>query len=665
MTSQSMDIAVLSKDQSLALVKIFLNASLACICHTRELINWESACFRKRYVDHISLKGDSVYESFCSSDPPSPGSSQEIRVLARGHDHRANALLNMIERGVFRAIEEAYLDVLQVFITIPAGKSQSIQETYTYSFTYFENAVASVEWKEQQQFLSLADAQRSFKTAIRSLLRSIQDLPSLQDQCSLGMSMAYNDSCPRKYEPEGFMDASDDRILAEDWAKLWEEPTDGTSAFEAAHHSVTIAARNPTSSRQTASQVKDTAISRQLQQLQKTSSGRHPGLVSTLPLPATPYKQNQEVIRDALVTPDQLIETRSTRSSTRQIHTSPEEQQRPSEGINSAAYVPAAQPAANPLRGLTIQSANRRKRNIIPEKMAKVIVQAHCLDFEAEDGLTFFDSVQLDRGILYRIDRSTTVCCDCGDQQQRGLMVYCHLCDSSQHAVCYGLSSLRPRSRPDQHLCYSCLLLPEDPDKVQGMSVNVHIRLALTYIADLQYNTFIAKDPGFCDAVFGNVEDIDFLRQRLIERLVRENIVAGDVSDKLVILAHDEEGLNRLRNEYLDPLANVAHLYRLTTSKNENKTLEGELRAYSGGREYKFGVGVEDKVLYNSLGEPVVCWGYFAEADGNNNNKTIVQQSKRKAGGTNGGHEPSPRRRKISISRAFIALDRSTPLHED
>jgi hypothetical protein len=69
--------------------------------------------------------------------------------------------------------------VLQVFITTPAGKSQSIQETYTYSFTYFENAVASVEWKEQQQFLSLADAQRSFKTAIRSLLRSIQDLPSI------------------------------------------------------------------------------------------------------------------------------------------------------------------------------------------------------------------------------------------------------------------------------------------------------------------------------------------------------------------------------------------------------------------------------------------------------------------------------------------------------
>jgi hypothetical protein len=478
------------------------------------------------------------------------------------------------------------------------------------------------------------------------------------------MSLAYNDNCPQKYEPEGFVDASNDRILAEDWAKIWEEPTTGTSAFEAAHHSVTIAARNSTAGIQTASQARDTAISRQIQQLQKTSSGRHPGLVSTLPLPATPHKQNQEPTGGALATPDRLIETRSTRSSARQIHRSAEEQQRPSEGMSSIADSAVAEPPANPLKGLAIHSANRRKRNIIPEKMAKVIVQAHCLDFDAEDGLTFFDSVQLDRGIIYRIDRSTTVCCDCGDQQQRGLMVYCHLCDSSQHAVCYGLSSLRSSSRPDQHLCYSCLLLPEDPDKVQGMSVNVHMRLALTYIAGLQDNTFNAKDPGFCDAVFGNVEDIDFLRQRLVERLVRKNIVAGDVSDKLVILAHDEEALNRLRNDYLDPLANVAHLYRMTTSKTETNSLQGELRAYTGGREYKFGVGVEDKVLYNSLGEPVVCWGYFADADGNNKKNTVAKQLKRKAS-TNGGHEPSPRRRKISISRAFIALDRSTPLEED
>lgn len=95
-SSQLSDRDVLSKDQSLALVKIFLNASVACICHTRELIDWEADCFRKRYVDQISLNTDNMYESFCNVDPSVVGSSQEIRVLVRGCDDKSDALLDMI-----------------------------------------------------------------------------------------------------------------------------------------------------------------------------------------------------------------------------------------------------------------------------------------------------------------------------------------------------------------------------------------------------------------------------------------------------------------------------------------------------------------------------------------------------------------------------------------
>lgn len=80
---------------------------------------------------------------------------------------------------MFNAIEKTYLDVLQIFITTSSGSSKAIQETYTYSFTYLDNAVASVEMKEYEQFLSLKDAQRSFKTGIRNLLRSLKDLPVL------------------------------------------------------------------------------------------------------------------------------------------------------------------------------------------------------------------------------------------------------------------------------------------------------------------------------------------------------------------------------------------------------------------------------------------------------------------------------------------------------
>jgi hypothetical protein len=82
------------------------------------------------------------------------------------------------ERGVFEAIEKAYLDTLQVFITDSADNT-TIRETYTYSFSYYGNVVSSVEHKEQQQYLCLSDAQRSLKAAIRCLLRAIKDLPRL------------------------------------------------------------------------------------------------------------------------------------------------------------------------------------------------------------------------------------------------------------------------------------------------------------------------------------------------------------------------------------------------------------------------------------------------------------------------------------------------------
>ena len=95
---QHSDHTILSIDQSLALVKIFLNSSVACICHTRELIDWESDCFRKRYVDQISLESDGIYDDFCGTAPAAPGSSQEVRVLVRGSNEKADALLDMIVR---------------------------------------------------------------------------------------------------------------------------------------------------------------------------------------------------------------------------------------------------------------------------------------------------------------------------------------------------------------------------------------------------------------------------------------------------------------------------------------------------------------------------------------------------------------------------------------
>jgi hypothetical protein len=86
----------LTAEQSLALVKIFVNSSIACICYSRGLLEWSSDCFRKRFIADVDLncKPEKIYDNFCHVDSSSTEPSQEIRVLVRSSNKRANSVLD-------------------------------------------------------------------------------------------------------------------------------------------------------------------------------------------------------------------------------------------------------------------------------------------------------------------------------------------------------------------------------------------------------------------------------------------------------------------------------------------------------------------------------------------------------------------------------------------
>ena len=90
----------LSQAGSLALVQIFLNTSLACIAHARELIPWTSSCFRTRYIDQINLddqpNGQNLYSSFQAMTSKGVSEGQEIKILVRGGHRRADQMLDML-----------------------------------------------------------------------------------------------------------------------------------------------------------------------------------------------------------------------------------------------------------------------------------------------------------------------------------------------------------------------------------------------------------------------------------------------------------------------------------------------------------------------------------------------------------------------------------------
>ena len=89
------------------------------------------------------------------------------------------------ESGVFDALARSYLDVLHVFVTSNAKHDSPILETYTYTFEYRENHVANIRIGETGKVFSLIDSQKSFKAAIRALLRTMKELPPLPSLISL------------------------------------------------------------------------------------------------------------------------------------------------------------------------------------------------------------------------------------------------------------------------------------------------------------------------------------------------------------------------------------------------------------------------------------------------------------------------------------------------
>jgi len=65
-----------------------------------------------------------------------------------------------------------------MFVT-KAAEPLTILETYSFVFTYTQGRVISIELTPTKRSLVLENFQKSFKGAIRTLLRSLKELPRL------------------------------------------------------------------------------------------------------------------------------------------------------------------------------------------------------------------------------------------------------------------------------------------------------------------------------------------------------------------------------------------------------------------------------------------------------------------------------------------------------
>ncbi|KIX96602.1 uncharacterized protein Z520_07868 [Fonsecaea multimorphosa CBS 102226] len=637
----------LSQAEGLAVVQIFLNASLACIAHARELIPWTSPCFRTGYVDQITLEddppgGESLYSAFQGlTSEKTVGEGQEIKLL---------------EQGVFDALHRSYLDSLRVFVTKATESQPVIVETYHFAFAYDHGRVTGVRLSPLDQAFVLENVHKSFKAAIRALLRSLRNLPRLPARRKLGMSLTYNETCPMVYQPPGFVDK--DEYQEEEGGAMCEallrRDEDVVGALECGHHQVRVAVRLQSAQREESSiDLQDTEMSRQLQAMQKTSSSRSNNLVSTLrdSLPGLKRPRTGPIPgakRPRASYPDKVSNDESVPHNV---------------GINLATGLQSLEKPTfrSPESGQGIVSRDHPAPKSTPQgsalclcitKLTELLIHCHAIQSGKTSGSeNVFDHGLLAEGKIKRLHRSSRVNCECGSQHGSSSMLYCEVCDGWQHSKCYGRDKSLTSATISEHFCYTCLLSSERPDPSKSPLLITLLRMAVGYLTTKAM-------PG--SRIEGN-----FLQTRLqpprwttkvldrtLERLVEEGLLVRRAGGSFEVTSLSDSELRQVQERCMSPLASIEDLYEICADiekARNGKDLMIWLKAYARGNDYTTAEGCEKLTAYDDFGDPVVRWGYRLDATIPSPRDSVVE----------GGTATPVRRRKISISRILIDIDGS------
>ena len=259
----------------------------------------------------------------------------------------------------------------------------------------------------------------------------------LTDRRSLGVSLLYNDDCPSAYEPHGFASSTNfDVLFPDDAAQGWsKQGPEDVGSFSAGSYRIDVAAsylkpgiQERLDSSQipqdigyklTSSRVEDLAIGRQLNQMQRSSS---------IPSGLTPTEIDSSGRIVATVA------TRRTMSGQLQSHSQP---------LNSANVTSPAQASqvdvpctpngtpvassqgskrSNTFLGTDVHS--RRTRNVLPAKMAELVVQALTREVHNPSLIYLFDMDELKKNhTIKRLDPGRTIHCECQSNHEEEEMV--------------------------------------------------------------------------------------------------------------------------------------------------------------------------------------------------------------------------------------------------
>lgn len=182
---------------------------------------------------------------------------------------------------------------------------------------------------------------------------------------------------------------------------------------------------------------------------------------------------------------------------------------------------------------------------------------------------------------------------------------------------CYGWNILPRVKLPDEHFCYSCLLLPREAETAARMPTVVHTRLALVHI---QHNSSTNAVDLMNAMHLSNTEEDHRIFNGIVDEIQQDGYLIRH--GPTITATMNEDSADEASHKYISPLCQISHHF-VALKDGENTRLRTDaiaaaVKEYTRGRAYlpeKGHPDYEQVIAEDIPGNTRLRWGFYSHAE--------------------------------------------------
>ncbi|OAL62938.1 hypothetical protein A7C99_5323 [Trichophyton rubrum] len=546
----------LMQKQSLAFAQIMLHASFGTLFYLREFL--PLSCFGERDLLNLKRPDSNIsYGDFvdgCSGPEAEAGKrGQPLKIILRGRNPKADSVLNLLEHGIFDALEKNVLEAVQLTVFVDKENPSHVLETYTFSFNYTDGGVN--ELKKGLEAVSLetnvlTTEIKTFRTAKQGLEMIIRRLITLSTFLPILPSENIPALSSLQYEPRGFKPTTHDQILypRDD---NWRKETQLCGIMDSGCHRVGLKVTSLKCTREDADD--EEAGTRQIPDTLKYSEK---------------VDRESEVGLECEEPSSQAMTQNSDERSSQESIQVPESTQTRQDAITKGMLqkmleVPPPDSELIPTQADSYSNPSKTTSGAKP-----CLSQAQTSKIKQGINLSQATHIAGDKDPQ---NGRGQVNCQCGWPEPEPDMLECDFCHTRQHLTCYGFLHPNDEKIPVTHACYTCLLGSDESKVFRQIETLVLLRQALKIIIEDGYPLRVKEFAQRLHCSGNEVVQItDLLRKNGFLEPTPGSKRRGFAEKGLPrFRVPDSENIrHRLRNEIFNPLAKISHHYMIPSTQD-------------------------------------------------------------------------------------------------